>query len=282
LKNTILVLLSILFIWSCGSSDSNIDEDKTFNQKNDNYYTPKPLTSYNIVLGEDNIPTSYDAKIVELDSFDTSKELINTLQKKGKKVFAYVSVGSWENYREDKKDFPKQIIGKIYPGWEDEKFLNIKEIDKLKPIMEKRFEMIREKGFIGVEADNLDIYTADIGKNGTGFNISLKDTKKYADFLINLSHEKNLSIGQKNAPEFVEVYGDLFDWALLEDAFFEGYADKFEIYTKNNKAVFAIEYLDNTSKEVFLKNVCPQAKKLKFTAILKNRTLDALEYKCPR
>ncbi len=250
--------------------------------ENITYYIPKPLTSFNIVLGEDNIPTSYDADIVELDSFDTPKELVETLQKSNKKVFAYVSVGSWENYREDKNDFPKQIIGKVYPGWEDENFLNIKDINKLEPIMKKRFDMIKQKGFIGVEADNLDIYTADIGANGTGFNISLDDTKKYADFLIKLSHDRNLSIGQKNAPEFVEAYGDLFDWALLEDAFFEGYADKFEIYTKNNKAVFAIEYLDNTSKELFLKDVCPKAKKLKFTAILKNRSLDALEYKCPK
>ncbi len=279
MKKSISVLLTILMISSCGSSNSA--KNKT-DLENLNYYIPKPLTSYNIVLGEDKIPDSYDAEIVELDSVDAPKKLIDELFKKGKKVFAYVSVGSWENYRDDKDDFPKDIIGKTYPGWEDEKFLNIKAIDKLKPIMKKRFDDIYKKGFIGVEADNLDIYTADIGKNGTGFHISLKDTKKYADFLIKLSHDRNLSIGQKNAPEFTEAYGDLFDWALLEDAFHEGFADKFEIYTKNKKAVFAIEYLDNTSKDKFLKEVCPKAKKLKFTAILKNRSLDALEYKCPK
>jgi endo-alpha-1,4-polygalactosaminidase (GH114 family) len=283
------LIFSILFT-SCNSSQTT--EDNPFSNppssqeeqitNSQNYFIPKPLTSFSIVLG-DELPENFTAEVIDLDAFNTTKEEIETLHKAGKKVFAYISVGSWEPYRNDSQDFPHEIIGNIYPGWEDEKFLNIKAIEKLSPIIQQRFDMIQSKGFDGIEPDNIDIYTVDMDQNdGTGFHITLEDTKKYVDFLIKEAHKRNLSIGQKNAPELTEQYGDLFDWALLEDPFYEEYADTFTLYPSHNKAVFALSYLDNTSKEIFLQSICSQAQKLYFTAILKERNLSKFETKCPQ
>jgi|GEM_PF-5474166 len=287
---SLFLFIILIFFTSCGNSRSNIpvqnNPEPSSKQapvkKSKNYYIPEPMSSFSIVLG-DNIPQNFDARVIDLDAFSTTKEQIATLHEKGKKVFAYISVGSWEPYRPDSSDFPKEIIGNIYPGWEDEKFFNIKALDTLLPLMQKRFDMVKEKGFDGIEADNIDIYTADTdGADGTGFHITLADTRAYISALIKEAHDRNLSIGQKNAPELIETYGDLFDWALLEDPFFEKYASVFQTYTQNNKAVFSLSYTDNTSKETFLSQVCEEAKLLKFTAILKDRDLTAYEVKCPR
>ena len=275
LKFFLLSFLSFAFI-SCGSATNIETGQPNF------WFIPQPLTSFSIVLGDD-VPDTFDAEVIDLDAFSTTKLQIDTLHKAGKKVFAYVSVGSWEPYRTDSKNFPQNIIGNIYPGWEDEKFLNIKALDTLSPLIKERFDMIKSKGFDGIEADNIDIYTHDIDrKNGTGFNITLADTKKYVDFLIQEAHDRNLSIGQKNAPDLTKTYGDLFDWALLEAPFHDHYAETFALYPQHHKAVFSLSYLDNTTQTEFLTKTCQQAKQLLFTAILKPRDLSATEIRCHR
>ncbi len=287
-KFVFMALLPLFLFASCGNGGG--DDEEKGHQLDDNtsftipetIYIPERGVTFSIVLDGD-LPQQLQGEVVDLDAFETDTEEIAALHAKGKKVFAYISVGSWEEYREDSDRFPKEIVGKNYPGWPDEKFLDIRAIDKLAPLMQKRFDMIARKGFDGIEPDNIDIYTEDSdGNNGTGFHISLADAKKYADFLIEEAHKRHLSIGQKNAPELTEAYGDLFDWAILEDPFYEKYASVFKIYTEHDKAVFALSYLDNTTKEKFLNNYCNQATVLGYTAILKDRDLTAVETICPK
>jgi endo-alpha-1,4-polygalactosaminidase (GH114 family) len=278
-----VIFFITLFLYGCGSTSVPATQTQQESDNNSHaIFIPKPFTTFSIVLDTD-IPKTFSAAVIELDAFETTNEQITALHAQGKKVFAYISVGSWESYRFDSKTFEKDLIGKVYPGWEDEKFLNIKALDKLAPHIRRRFDMIKERGFDGLEADNIDSYSVDEdGKNGTGFKISLTDTKEYIDFLIKEAHKRGLSIGQKNAPELIETYGDLFDWALLEDPFYEDYADIFKIYTNHNKAVFSLSYLDNTSEKYFIESVCPAAKKLHFTALLKDRNLTGIEITCPK
>jgi hypothetical protein len=42
-------------------------------------------------------------------------------------------VGSWEDWRPDKDQFPPEVLGNDYDGWQGEKWLDIREIDKLAP-----------------------------------------------------------------------------------------------------------------------------------------------------
>ena len=272
----LLTVSVFLFFTACNTSSSKAEKNT------EDLFVHAPLSTFDIVLAG-STPEIFDTDIVELDAFETTKARVRILHEAGKKVFAYLSVGSWEPYRPDSSDFPSEIIGKTYPGWEDEKFVNIKAIDKLAPIIRKRFDMIAAKGFDGIEADNIDSYTEDADdQNGTGFSLSLSDTKRFVDFLIAEAHNRGLSIGQKNAPELLETYGVLFDWALLEDPFYEGYAEIFHFYPRQNRAVFAISYTDRTNTAYFRQTICPRAKTLQFTAILKNRNLDKTTITCPK
>jgi hypothetical protein len=69
-----------------------------------------------------------------------------------------------------------------------------------------------------------------------------------------------------------------FDWALTEDCFDQGWCDSMTPFITAGKPVFAAEYTDTG---ITLGDFCPQAKVLKYSAILKNRDLDAWRQTCP-
>jgi len=269
-----IIFLGIVTIqFSCSdSNDSPIISDDTPNSE---IYIPTPGTTFEWRLDELSSNFNTEAEVIDIDAFDATPELIANLQAQGKKVIAYLSVGSVEDFREDASVFPEEIIGNVYEGFEDEKWLDIREIDLLAPIMQARFNMIKEKGFDGIEPDNINGY-----QNNTGFNLTEEDAKVYCRWLIEEAHARNLSIGQKNAEELIPEMVDEFDWLLSEDAFVDDFYQQLSLYISNNKAVFFVEYTDRISEEDFQNQVCPEAASQNFSAVLKNRDLTAAAFYC--
>lgn len=268
-----------LFILLLSFSLLAISCNKHENEESDSWYKPTPRTTFDWDLRSD-IPSnfSYNSTIVDIDAFDNDKSFVENLHAQGKKVFAYVSVGSWEDWRPDKNDFPLEVIGNSYPGWDGEKFLNIKNIEALKPVMRARLDMIKSKGFDGIEPDNIDLnsWTAD----ELGFEISGQDVITYCKWLAQEAHNRGLSIGQKNATDLAEDLVGTMDWILLEDAFYEDFYLEAKTYINHNKAVFATEYTDNTDALMFEEVICPKAANIRYTAILKHRELDGFTASC--
>ena len=104
--------------------------------------------------------------------------VVASLHAKGRKVVCYISAGSYENGRPDCSSFPAAVLGNALDGWPDERWLDIRRIDLLGPIMTKRLDLCRSKGFDGVEADNVDGYS-----NGSGFPLTAADQLAYNRFL---------------------------------------------------------------------------------------------------
>ncbi len=230
----------------------------------------KPLPKnirFQWVLSEPLVETN--ANVVDIDAFDSSKEEVQRLKKQGKIVIAYVSVGSWEDWRPDADKFPKEVIGREYPGWDGERFLNIKRLDLLGPIIEARLDMIKEKGFDGIEPDNIDLHTWN-----TGFNITKEDVVRYYEWLSREAHKRGLSIAQKNAPDLSLELVNYSEWILLESGFdTEEYREAL-VYLERNKRFVDVEYTDETTLSEFHGTICPKAKSLGIHVILKNRDLD--------
>ena len=223
-----------------------------------------------------------DIKVLDVDYVETSKLSIEAWHQKGMKVMAYLSVGTVDATRKDAKLFDASLLGRTYPDYPQERFLDIRQIDKIMPIMIARLDRIKAKGFDGVELDNIDLHGWDEkGANQTGFSIELADTKRYVDLLIKEAHKRGLSVGQKNATDLADAYVDKFDWALVESAFALGFEEDMAIYTEKGKAVFAVEYTDMMDEATFLQKVCPAAKRLHFYALLKKRDLAAYRRTCP-
>jgi len=215
---------------------------------------------------------SFDVDMYDIDLFDNEAGTVATLHAEGRKVVCYISVGSWEDWRPDAGQFPTSVIGKDYAGWPGEKWLDIRQINQLAPIMRARLDQCRDKGFDGLEPDNIDGYT-----NDTGFPLTYQDQLNYNIWLVNEAHTRGLSIGLKNDGDQV---GDLlshFDWALTEDCFADDWCAEVTPFVTAGKAVFAAEYTDTG---ITLGDFCPQAATMKFSAILKHRGLDAWREAC--
>jgi endo-alpha-1,4-polygalactosaminidase (GH114 family) len=279
MKTTISILASLLLLVACKNdspdSPKNIIDKSPLGNGKTTWWRPATGISFDWELDDITKGDIFSGDVVDVDAFTTTAETVLSLHAKGKKVIAYISAGTLEDDRPDAVLLPNDVIGKIYPEWPKEKWLDIRQLDKLKPWLNSRFNMIINKGFDGVEPDNMDGFT-----NETGFDIQISDTKKYADYLIGLAHSNGLSIGQKNIPELTVDYAAKFDWALTEDAFNQGWQNTMVDYILKNKPVFAVEYTDKTNQQVFHDVVCPKAKTLGFTAILKKRNLDKWVDKC--
>ncbi|WP_162846964.1 endo alpha-1,4 polygalactosaminidase [Mucilaginibacter gracilis] len=283
MKINSFLLLSISFLAcliACKKGTSNddvsnpIDSTQPVQDKTD-WWKPVTGTSFDWQLDDVSPGNNFAAAVVDVDAFTTSAETVVALHAKGKKVIAYISVGTIESDRPDANLVPAKIIGNVYPEWPKEKWLDIRQIDQLKPWLNSRINMILKKGFDGIEPDNLDSYD-----NEPGFDISERDVKKYSDYLITLAHASGLAIGQKNVKELTPDFAAKFDFVITEDAFKEGWHKDVEKYITLNKPVFAVEYTDKMSQKDFESNVCPAAKQLKYTTILKKRDLTAWVDNC--
>ena len=101
------------------------------------------------------IDDSFDVDMYDIELFDNDATLVAALHAQGRKVVCYISVGSWEDWRPDKDQFPAEIIGNDYEGWPGEKWLDIRQIELLAPIMRARLDACQAKGFEGIKPEEL-------------------------------------------------------------------------------------------------------------------------------
>ena len=220
-------------------------------------WQPAPGTTWQWQLSGEPIDQSFDVEMYDIDLFENGAELVAALGERGRRVVCYLSAGSWEEFRPDADQFPDSVIGKDYEGWPGEKWLDIRQIELLAPIMRSRLDQCAAKGFDGIEPDNIDSYQAD-----SGFSLTYEDQLRYNIWLANEAHARGLSIGLKNVPEQADDLLTHFDWALTEDCFDQGWCDQLLPFINAGKAVFAAEYTDTG---VDLDQACGQAEKLNIT-----------------
>ena len=245
---------------------SNLPTSKT-------WWHPGPGLSWQWQLSEPPVDTSIEADVYDIDIFDNDASVVADLHAKGRKVIGYINVGSWEDWRPDKDEFPPEVLGKAYEGWPGEKWLDIRRLDLLAPILRARLDLCKAKGFDAVEPDNMEIHS-----NGSGFPISYEDQLKYALWLADEAHQRGLAIGIKNAADQVKDLIHHFDFAITEDYFFYQMYEKMMPLIQEGKPVFAAEY-DDTG--VDFTAACKTAKEIGFSIIQKHRILTAYRVTCP-
>jgi endo-alpha-1,4-polygalactosaminidase (GH114 family) len=236
------------------------------------YWIPSQSDTFQIQLANYPPDISINTDLFEIDLFETTQGTINALHNSGKKVICYMNVGAWEDFRPDAADFPDEVIGKKYIGWEGERWLNVSEYKSFSNIIRARFDLAEKKGCDGVDADNINGYL-----QKTGFRISPQDQITYNIWLSNLAHQRNLAIGMKNNGDQITELENYFDFAIIEDCAFYNECDNYLIFTNHGKTVFQIEYTDKVSS---LEEFCEPSLKNGFIGILKNRSLDSWIQSC--
>jgi len=214
------------------------------------------------------VDTSVNAQMFNIDLFDNSASVVSALHAKGRAVVCYLSAGTYEDWRPDEDDFPSSILGNSN-GWPGERWLDIRRIDIIGPIMEARFDQCKAKGFDGIEIDNVDGYA-----NSTGFPISGNDQLAYTRFLADAAHERGLSIGLKNDLGQVKQLVSSFDFAINEQCAEYNECHLLTPFIQAGKAVFHVEYDLDTNE------FCPNSKKLGLSSMKKRLDLDAWRQSC--
>ena len=235
------------------------------------YWKPSPGTNWQWQL-TGTIDQTVNASVYDIDGFDNDEGVVKALHAQGRKVICYLSVGSFEDWRPDAKSFPAAVLGNEYPGWPGERFVDIRA-EALRMIMAQRLDLCQQKGFDGIEPDNMDVYAAK-----SGFPLTEKDGIDYANWLAGEAHARGLNIGQKNAPELAKQLEPSFDWVLTEDCFDQGWCADVSVYVDHQKPVFMSEYTDTG---VDFGAACSWGKPKKYSPILKGRDLDAPVQFCP-
>lgn len=216
-----------------------------------------------------NINLNINAEIYDIDLEDNTRSgLIQKLKSSGKKVICYMSAGSFENWRMDAKEFPRQVLGKTLDGWPDERWLDIRNT-KVREIMAKRMDLAASSGCEGVEPDNTDGYA-----NDNGFNLTEEDTIEYLNWFSKMAHSKGLSVGLKNTTDLI-AKGKLhkkFDWALNEQCYEFRECATLKPFVDEGKAVFIAEYKSKKQSQ------CNDAKSNGFTLAFYNLSLDGSKF----
>lgn len=218
------------------------------------------------------IDLSVDGAMYDVDGIDNDAATVAALHAQGRRVVCYISAGSWESWRPDAAQFPPAVIGRDYSGYPGEKWLDIRRIDLLAPILRARLDQCAQKGFDAVDADNVDGY-----QNETGFPLSAADQLAFNRFLATEAHARRMSIGLKNDFDQVLDLAADFDWSLSESCFYNGECKKLLPFLQIGKAVFDIEYTDVGSR---LDQFCAEADALRISALLKHHSLDAWRLSC--
>jgi hypothetical protein len=266
-RRALAVLVVLLGLAASGGSASGANAPAACNPVDATHagrWAPRPTTAAWQWQLQGKIDTGVPACVYEVDGFETSKATVAKLHRKGVKVICYLDVGSWEEYRPDAGKFPKAVLGDVYEGFPEERWLDIRRFHSFAPIIERRISMCARKGFDGVEPDNVAGW-----ENKTGFPLTRADQRRYNLWIARQVHRRGMAVALKNDPRQARELLPHFDFAVVEECFQYHECGFFEPFVKAGKAVFEAEY------ELPPAKFCATAKSLRFSAIRKGLELFA-------
>ena len=215
------------------------------------------------------VDTTVAADIFDIDLFDTSDAVINTLKSKNKTLVCYFSAGTWEPGRPDSNAIPSSVIGSTVSGWPDEKWLDIRQLSVLRPIMAQRLDLCKARGFHAAEPDNVDGYS-----NSSGFSLSSADQIAYNKMLASLAHERGLKIALKNDLDQVAALEPFFDFAVNEQCLAYSECSMLKPFVNAGKSVLHVEYSGS------FPGMCTNSTTTGFSTLKKSLSLGASRQTC--
>ena len=166
-----------------------------------------PGTSWQWQLSGDVDETVLDAvdnpkKMYDIDLFDTDAATIARLHAKGITVICYMETGGWEDYRPDAAQYPEAVLGNVVDGFPNERFVDIRQIDVVLPVISARLDLAVSKGCDGIEPDLDDTY------NGydTGFDLTAEDQLAFNRAVADAAHAR----GSLHRPQERSIRGRQF------------------------------------------------------------------------
>ena len=172
----------------------------------------------------------------DIDGFENTAAEVAALHAQGKHVICYIDVGTAENFRPDYSKFPKSVLGATN-GWPGERWIDIRQLGVIEPIMTARFRMCAEKGFDAVEPDNIEAFS-----NKSGFPITAAEQLTFNEWVAETVHSLGMAVLQKNDGEQTAQQWTYFDGALTEQCNQFKECSNFAAYLTAGEPVLNAEY----------------------------------------
>jgi len=140
------------------------------------------------------------------------------------KAVCYLDL-AWEDYRPDASPtpfghfFPASALGKIYYGYPQERWVDFRQLDALKPMLNARIAMCARKGFDAVELDDIDSFDP---PSTTGFHLTPGDAQNYLAYALNQVHRDGMTALWKNSPLLAWWGARYADGAVVEECYTYG------------------------------------------------------------
>ncbi|MEU2432999.1 endo alpha-1,4 polygalactosaminidase [Streptomyces sp. NPDC007861] len=261
IRGALAVALVVLLVLSAGCSSGGPAPEEA-------RWRPRPGTPWQWQLDGRADPAAADVPVYDIDGFENSAADVARLHRDGRRVICYINAGAWEDFRPDQARFPASVRGRPN-GWDGERWLDIRRTAVLRPLLERRFDMCRDKGFDAVEPDLMDGYLHD-----TGFPLTATHQLAYNRMIAGIAHERGLSVGLKNdLPQIPELAGD-FDFAVNEECAQYGECARLTPFVEAGKAVFHVEYA------LTVREFCAEARRLGLSSMRKKPALDRWRQPC--
>ena len=219
-KKGLFILLIPLLLTSC--SNSHIVSDNSFG-----VFLGMDFTGVNKLLDYQNVS-------IEIEEF--KKNDIDRLKESNINIYAYLSVGSLENYRPYYDEF-KQYTFQEYENWEDEKWIDV-SVSSWQEKLNELATSFKDLGADGLFLDNFDVYyyaseiSAEFGeKNYQGCYQILENLSKTGlKLLINSGTDFLERLDKENDSLINEI-----DWYAQECVFSNIKNYQRNIFTRQNK-----------------------------------------------
>jgi hypothetical protein len=189
-------------------------------------------------------------KVIVVDpDDDSSTSQIGAWHAAGHLIECYLNTGSIEDWRPDikadKAAWDAVALRKM-PEW-DERWVDVRQLEQLKPLVRKRMLRVQALGCDIVEPDNMDCSEnpscwrgmsgvksgAEVRAANVAYNLALAD----------IAHELGMAVMLKNSAEQAEALHASFDGVMLENcARYDECAQFAELFGGAGKAVFLAEY----------------------------------------
>lgn len=127
---------------------------------------------------------------------------------------------AWELYRPDASPhgglFPARTVGNVYFGFPQERWVDVRRLHALEPMLKARIGMCAAKGFDAVEFDDIDSFDP---PSETGFHLTPGDWQNFLAYADNAVHRHGMTVLWKNSP-LLSWWGRAYsDGAVVEECY---------------------------------------------------------------
>ena len=107
-------------------------------------------------------------------------------------------------------------LGNVYYGYPQERWVDLRQLDALKPMLDARIAMCAQKGFDAVELDDIDSFEP---ASTSGFNLTPGDAQNFLAWLDNEIHLNGMTVLWKNTGILSWWGRDYSDGAVVEECY---------------------------------------------------------------